>query len=130
MCEMEKTPNHEEEEEAQEEKKTSETTQTVDDYFYDDEMIPEVATGNAQHETTLDMNDIIQESEPSEEESIYDNQNGDSTNSVTTVVDPSQYYFLYQPKEKEETLDLFARYSPKEEERCSLIKCWLFLFQR
>ena len=44
-----------------------------------------------------------------------------------TTIDPSQYYFLYQPR-KEENLDLFARYSPKDEQRCSLFKCWSSMF--
>ena len=45
------------------------------------------------------------------------------------VVDPSQYYFVYQPRKEEDSLDLFARYSPKEEERlCSPFKCWMSFF--
>ena len=41
--------------------------------------------------------------------------------------DHSQYYFLYQPRERDR-LDLFARYSPKDEQRCSFFKCWLSAF--
>ncbi|KAL7537452.1 hypothetical protein ACHAXR_011749 [Thalassiosira sp. AJA248-18] len=47
--------------------------------------------------------------------------------SAAVSMDPSQYYFLYQPRQEEE-LDLFARYSPKDEQRCSLFKCWMSLF--
>jgi len=48
----------------------------------------------------------------------------DTESPATNIVDPSQYYFLYQPRQ-EEKLDLFARYSPKDEQRCSPFKCWL-----
>jgi len=48
--------------------------------------------------------------------------------STTNTMDPSQYYFLYQPRQ-DEKLDLFARYSPKDEQHwCSPFKCWLSLF--
>ena len=60
----------------------------------------------------------------------YDNNASESTLATrpeATTIDPSQYYFLYQPRQ-EEKLDLFARYSPKDEQRCSLFKCWLSLF--
>jgi len=40
-----------------------------------------------------------------------------------SAVDPSQYYFLYQPV-VDKDLDLFARYSTNEEQKCS---CWLSL---
>jgi hypothetical protein len=52
--------------------------------------------------------------------------NGGLTAAAATT-DPSQYYFLYQPRQ-EETLDLFARYSPNDEQRCSPFKCWLSFF--
>jgi len=53
------------------------------------------------------------------------NINTNSENDFThESIDPSQYYFLYQPRQ-EEKLDLFARYSPKDEQRCSPFKCWL-----
>mmetsp|Transcript_20878 Transcript_20878/g.45244 ORF Transcript_20878/g.45244 Transcript_20878/m.45244 type:complete len:585 (+) Transcript_20878:103-1857(+) len=56
--------------------------------------------------------------------STSDNNNvASGTVSTTSGVDPSQYYFLYQPRQ-EEKLDLFARYSPKDEQRCSPFKCW------
>lgn len=47
---------------------------------------------------------------------------GHASDVTNTSVDPSQYYFLYQPRQ-EEKLDLFARYSPKDEPRCSPFKC-------
>lgn len=61
----------------------------------------------------------------------YDLNNMNDTNIVAAAqsahnnIDPSQYYFVYQPRQKEENLDLFARYSPKDEQRCSLLKCWM-----
>jgi hypothetical protein len=42
------------------------------------------------------------------------------------VIDPSQYYFMYQPR-VDKGLDLFARYSTKDEQKCSLFNCWLWL---
>ncbi|KAL9187568.1 hypothetical protein ACHAXT_001671 [Thalassiosira profunda] len=42
---------------------------------------------------------------------------------------PSQYYFLYKPRRDDE-LDLFARYSAAEEERCSPFACWTSWFAR
>ena len=68
--------------------------------------------------------------EENDKDTGEDNQNGDGKGTSSTAVssvDPSQYYFLYQPRQ-EEKLDLFARYSPKEEERCSSFKCWLSFF--
>ena len=68
--------------------------------------------------------------EENDKDTGEDNQNGDgkgTSSAAVSSVDPSQYYFLYQPRQ-EEKLDLFARYSPKEEERCSPFKCWLSFF--
>lgn len=42
---------------------------------------------------------------------------------AVSAVDPSQYYFLYQPV-VDKDLDLFARYSTNDEQKCS---CWLSL---
>jgi len=53
--------------------------------------------------------------------------NNTISDAATASTDPSQYYFLYQPRQ-DEKLDLFARYSPKEDQRCSPFKCWLSLF--
>jgi len=61
------------------------------------------------------------------------NSNNNNSNNISVAptavpdMDPSQYYFLYQPRQ-DDKLDLFARYSPKDEQRCSLFKCWLSLF--
>ena len=63
--------------------------------------------------------------EENDKDTGHENLNEDGKG--TSSVDPSQYYFLYQPRQ-EEKLDLFARYSPKEEERCSPFKCWLSFF--
>ena len=42
---------------------------------------------------------------------------------AVSAADPSQYYFLYQPQ-VDKDLDLFARYSTNDEQKCS---CWLSL---
>ena len=47
--------------------------------------------------------------------------------SAVPSVDPSQYYFVYKPRQ-DQNLDLFARYDKKDEQRCSPFRCWLSLF--
>ncbi|KAL7530322.1 hypothetical protein ACHAWF_003340 [Thalassiosira exigua] len=77
----------------------------------------------------LDTNETANETttvnEEAEEKSLTANsslaQNGDRA--TAPVVDPSQYYFLYQPRQDDD-LDLFKRYSAKDERRCDPFKCW------
>jgi len=87
-------------------------------------------------DVTLDNDDTEYHEQQIDEQAIDTLQlNGDINGSVSreeeeaAVVDPSQYYFVYQPRKEEDSLDLFARYSPKEEERlCSPFKCWMSFF--
>ena len=86
-------------------------------------------------DVTLDHYDIEYHQQQIDGQAIHTPQlNGDTNGSVAreeeaAVVDPSQYYFVYQPRKEEDSLDLFARYSPKEEERlCSPFKCWMTFF--
>ena len=53
----------------------------------------------------------------------------DTAGAISAVpsVDPSQYYFVYKPRQ-DQNLDLFARYDKKDEQRCSPFRCWLSLF--
>lgn len=57
------------------------------------------------------------------------NNKDSNTDSASTNTHPSQYYYLYQPR-SEEKLDLFARYSPKDEKKCFPFQCWWSLFSR
>ena len=68
------------------------------------------------------------EADSSAERSYDDGVGNELSNGVigpaaVSAVDPSQYYFLYQPV-VDKDLDLFARYSTNEEQKCS---CWLSL---
>lgn len=58
---------------------------------------------------------------------IHQNETTGANSDASVSTDPSQHYFLYQPRQ-DETLDLFARYSPKDEPRCAPFKCWLSFF--
>jgi len=57
-----------------------------------------------------------------------DEKHSDPTKTASTP--SSQHYFLYQPRYEEE-LDLFARYSAKDEKKCfPFHHCWSSLFSK
>lgn len=82
-------------------------------------VLPRSKVGMAQHEGT--------NNHPKQKHFVTnDGTEGNAVRDVKTV-DQSQYYFLYH-RTQNNKLDLFARYSPKEEQGCSPFKCWLPLF--